>query len=120
MIKKNIYVGITITMASVLILFFQNCGQSKSGQAPVAEGGIVIDDFLIVDSDCSLESTCKVTVAKTETSSAAEGDLSNKLSVTDEEIPNEFYKHDVETSAYQKCVFVNRRDDIRFEYLCSK
>lgn len=129
MMKRNVYVGITLTVASVLVLLFQNCGQSNNGQAPVANGKIVVDDFLISDTDCSSTDACKVTVVKAPKKSVVSSDnqpgveydfSQEKASLLDEDIPTEFYKTDSETGAYQKCVFVNRRDDIRFEYLCSK
>lgn len=140
--KKNIYIGFTLTIASAMLLLFQNCGKVNNGQIPVADDKIVLEDFNIVNEECAQE-TCKVTVAKMKTSNskentppikeiskgsgggfenypAVEYDFSNKLNITDEEIPSEFYRHDGSTGAYQKCVLVNRRDDIRYEYLCNK
>ena len=127
MMKRNIYIGLSLFVASILMLSFQNCGQT-TGQAPVADGRIVLEDFEIHDLDCSQGTSCKATVVKTPKEKkdviqiypSVEYDFSHKNFLADEDVPKEFYRLSEESGEYVKCVFVNRRDDIRFEYLCSR
>ena len=126
MTKKTIHVGFAITLISILILFFQNCGQTNGSRVLVDDNKIIVDDLYIVDEDCSAENTCKVTAQKvakkrgsSEPQPTTEYDFSRKALDIDKDIPTEFYKRDSNSEAYQKCLLVNRLDDIHYEYLCS-
>lgn len=113
--KKNIFIMMAISLSLLLMLSFQNCGRQLE-QAPEAKEKIVVDDFKIVGNDCNAN-TCKVTVAKISTRLEQEGE---GLRIHDEDIPQKFVRLDEESGKKSTCIFVNRRDDIRYEYLCDR
>lgn len=126
--KKYVSIAATFAVSAVLVLAFQNCGQSplqsSSGTMDIN------DDFDYEKQDCDNAESCLMTVTKNSRTGeypAVEYEFVPPRSVTtmsksghiNDPLPKQFFR-DNQNGSISKCVYNFERSKGRHDYICTR